>query len=962
MRNLLNPKWLLLLNTLPLVLLAGLCYGQFTVIQSLLPPASLVLWQQFALALAGLGLSTLTYALVQLRRGRPVEWVYSALALVAYTTFALLYIGHDSEIVPFAVPRWMVPTDLAIYVVTFIMPTLAHAMFALVVRLTPADRSHTAALNFALAFAAPAALYVLMWLPSTMLERFERSWEGPLLAVLLISCSFCFLFFLVRGAYILAMRRAEDAELHLLWKVLISLVLPMLGLLVNNGFLLGNMFGGSGSHDRGVFGNFNSPWFYALAVLNGLLLCLPDSPDRWRRLAVFLGRSVLFGYTFYFFIVFLPFLPLSILAVILIGAGFLMLAPLLLLVLHVHELAADLEFLTGFFARRWLRAGLVAGGLTLPLIITGQYLHNRWVLHEALDYRYTPDYTRRYHLDEQALARTLNVIKQHKERANDFSSSHVPYLSMYFNWLVLDNLTLSDDKITSLEQLFLGAAQEPEYEQPQWQRFAGNERPGNASGRPALTSLTTRSRYDARQQAWVSWLDLTVANTDARLSNGEYSTSLELPVGCWVGDYYLDINGRREPGVLAEKRTAAWVYAQILNENQNRDPGLLSYLDARHVSLRVFPVAGNVARTTGIQLLHKEPVRLTVDGRTVLLGDSSAQPLARPVATPDQAVVYVSAAAKKALPLVQRKPYYHFLLDASAGQGNGKAAYAARINRHFAQEAATAQARFTLVDAYATPVAPTEKWQEQLARHESTGGFYLDGALRQLLFKARQSSAATYPLIAVVTDSLHKAILGQNLAELSSAYPETDQFYVLGADDSLAVHSLRSNSRAGQMATSQPVLPVPVRAWPDVAHVRAYLPDDESADIVLNEQQVALPQPGAGTSRWQMGLLLHGYQQWQAFHPEATDEQRVPFVQASFRAGILTPFTAYLALENEAQKAALRRKQDEVLKANTALDLDESTEPAVTEVPIDGGASLLLAAGAALGIRRLRRRKRAGVS
>ena len=36
-------------------------------------------------------------------------------------------------------------------------------------------------------------------------------------------------------------------------------------------------------------------------------------------------------------------------------------------------------------------------------------------------------------------------------------------------------------------------------------------------------------------------------------------------------------------------------------------------------------------------------------------------------------------------------------------------------------------------------------------------------------------------------------------------------------------------------------------------------------------------------NRWLAGLLLRGYSQWQTFHPEATDRERVPFIQASFR-------------------------------------------------------------------------------
>ncbi|UOQ55532.1 MSEP-CTERM sorting domain-containing protein [Hymenobacter cellulosivorans] len=949
MRNLLNPKWLLLLNTLPLVLLAALCYAEFTVVHSLLPAPSVALWGWFGLVLAGLGLSTLGYALVQIQRSQPVGVAYCVLALAAHSAFIMFYLNLDTQILPRDVPRWMVPTDLLLYVGTFLMPTLAYAVFALVVRLTPTDPPPTVAINFLLAFVGPLAWYILLLVPFSALQGQSSAWLWEtVFPLILVSGVVGFLFFLVRGVYIMGLRRAEDAEFHFVWKLLVSLLLPLMGLLVNNGLFWGGL-SSSRSHEEGVFGNFNSPWFYILAVLNGVLLCMPDQSGRWTRLAVFLGRSVLLSYTFYFFVVFLPYLPLSILAILLIGLGFLMLTPLVLLVVHVRELSTDLDYLQRFFSRSWLRACLVAGALTLPLIITGSYLHNRWMLHQALAYRYTPDYSRRYDLDAAALANTLNIIKDHKERPFGFSMGRqVPYLSTLFNWLVLDNLTLSDDKIASLEQLFLGT--EPE---------AAEEfrNPGFTARttRPVLSGLTARTHYDAAQQAWVSWLDLQVNNTDSTETAGEYATTLTLPVGCFVSGYYLDMNGRREPGILSEKKAAAWVYAQIVNETQVKDPGLLAYDDQGRLNLRVYPVVRQAARTTGLQLLHKEPVVLTVDGRRITLGDSTARPLTATVLTPDKTVAYISAAAKQRLPLVRRTPYYHFLLDVSAAAGNQKAAYARRVASLRAQQGGTGPARFTLVDAYATPVRESAQWQNAVAQHESQGGFYLDGALRQLLFDTQQHPSNTYPIIVVVTDNLNKAILGPGLAELSSAYPESDQFFVLAADGSLEPHSLRQNMHVVRAAETMPAGPRLVRAWPTAARPQAYLPDNAAADIVLNRARVSVPAPGAAGSRWQTGLLLHGYQQWQAFHPEATNEQRVPFLRASFRTGIMTSFTAYLALENAAQKAALARKQEQVINANAALDLDESPADTTTNVPIDEEVWVLLAAGLLLAFWQLRR-------
>ncbi|HEX8425226.1 MSEP-CTERM sorting domain-containing protein [Hymenobacter sp.] len=968
MRNLLNSKWLLLLNTLPVIVLALLCYGEYSVIKSLLSAESQGLWQWFGLALAGLGLTTLGYGLWRIGQGRPLQAWYALLALSAYSAFLCYYVCYSNDLVPRNVPRWMVPTDLLVYVATFLMPTLAHALFVLVLRCTPESRPHRAGFSIALAFVVPVGWFLLVQLLLAFEWSGVGSWLGGAVSVVAaVVSTVSFLFFLVRGVYIIGLNQSDKpSRFALLWKGLIALVLPLVGLSVNNGLFFNN-FNGS---ETGIFGNFAGPWFYGLAVLNGLLLCLPNPAQKKLRLLLFLGRSILLGYTFYFFLVFLPYLPFSIFAVILIGTGFLMLTPLVLLVVHLRELAADYTELLVFFPKRGLQAGLVGAVLVLPLAITALNLHNRHVLHEALAYRYSPDYSRTYNLDEQALASTLAVVKQNKARNFDFLfGSQQPYLSAYFNWLVLDNLTLSDDKIAALEHLFAGPPKQPEGmnelatpvesedAEAQVLQVSRSASVRRGPARAALTNLTASSTYDARQQAWVSWVKLEVANTNLSQTSTEYATTLELPAGCWVGGYYLDIGNRREPGILAEKKAAAWVYQQILNENQNRDPGLLAYLDDSHINLRVFPVVDGEVRTTGIELLHKEPMTLTVDNRQVALGDSTTAPLlTAPVTTPGNEVVYVSAAAKNKLPVVQRKPYYHFLLDVSAGKVQRKSSYQQRVANYLNQNGTADNARFSLVNTYAKLLPAGANWGQELAAFPNAGGFYLGGAVRKILFDAHQHPASTYPVLVVVTDDVRQAVLDQDFSDLSCSYPESDRFYVLQQDGHLVAHSLRHNATEPLPDAPVPAAPVPVRVWPDAAHPRAYLPDNNAADVILNQAQMTPPETTDANNRWQTGLLLRGYGQWQALHPEATDEQRVPFVRASFRTGILTPFTSYLALENEAQKAALRRKQDQTLAGNAALDAGEEEESTpATGVPIDEEVWVLLAAGLCFGFWGLRR-------
>ncbi|MBF9221398.1 MSEP-CTERM sorting domain-containing protein [Hymenobacter ruricola] len=958
MPSLRSPQWIFLVNTAPVAAALLLCYGEYSVVHTLLPPVSVALWQKFGLAALLLGVGMAGYAGRQWVRQRPVGGWFCAVAALATSVLLCLLTWHGDGLLPFGVvPRWMVPTEPLLIGWTFLMPTLVHALLALVAKFTPDDRPQSALPNIAFAVLTPLGWIVAYQILSEIghLAGSSGAYDGPsrwetLTTVLFVGTAvlstLSFFFFLVRALFIMTGRREGFwVDTSLVWKLVITVGLPLLGLAVNNGLL----FGHNSLLGEGLFGDFSSPWFYALAMLNGALLCLPDSSRPPLRLAQLLGRSALFGYTFYFFIVFLPFLPLSIPAIILIGTGFLLLAPTLLFVVHVRQLGADLAALRGIYSQKVVVGTLAAGLAALPVAVTADYWHDRRVLHAALAQVYTPDYARPMRIDAAGLAGTLAVIRQNQNQyRHSLLGTHLPYLSSYFNWLVLDNLMLSEDKLSNLERIFVGS------------RRPIRETWAETPGRPAeLRDVHAESRYDARQQAWVSWVKLDVGNSELAGWNAEYRTTIQLPPGCWVSDYYLTIGQRQERGILAEKRAADWVFAQIVSEN--RDPGLLTYSGPNAIDLRVFPVTTTELRHTGIQLLHKEPCTLIIDGRTVALGDSTdVGPLVAPVATAGNGVVYLSALAKQALPLVQRRPYYHFLLDASAQSAGQQQALQQRVQAQLAQPLPHGgPARFSLVNAYTTPVPAGTDWAAQLNQARWEGGFYLGGAIRQVLFEAQEHPAPTYPVLVAVTDQIENAVLDADFADFSSAYPESDAFYVLGPDGQLVPHSLRRQSRQVMGAAPAAGVPVAVRAWPSAARPRAYLPDTNAAEVVLGQPQ-AVPTPTAAPNNpWLTGLLLRGYSQWQTFHPETTERERVPFIQASFRAGILTPFTSFLALENEAQKAALRRKQNETMNANAALDTQEKGDLRPTETPLDGGAALLLGAGVLLAVWQLRRLKTA---
>jgi hypothetical protein len=344
MRNLLNSKWLFVINTLPIVVLFVLFFGQFNIIKTLLDENCIRLWKIFALTLGILGLLNFVYAVYLTIRKRNVSAFYGIFALLCYIPFIYLYGFYLEKIMPFNIPQWMISGNLFLYVGTFLMPTLAYSVFVLIVHLTSETKEHKAWVNFLIAIAVPVLGYLFSQIGLSLWRVFDGNFGIHTILILIIVATLIFLFFLVRGIFIIATKKAADWQKYQwIWKIPVAILLPLLGLLVNGGFWQNN---------SGIFGDFSNYWFYILAAVNGILICLPNLENKIYRLFLFIGRSITFAYTLYFFLVFLPFLPLSIIAIIGIGTGFLMLAPLLLFVIHANELSKDFLFLKSSFSKK----------------------------------------------------------------------------------------------------------------------------------------------------------------------------------------------------------------------------------------------------------------------------------------------------------------------------------------------------------------------------------------------------------------------------------------------------------------------------------------------------------------------------------------------------------------------------------------------------------------------------------
>lgn len=921
MRNLLNPRWLLVVNTLPVIILFWLMSGDYQVIKSLLGESAPEYWQLFGYSLAGLTLANLIYTAILIWKKRDVQVVYAIIALVVHIVWMYFYADNMDRLIPTSVPAWMLSGQSYIYPFTFLMPTLIYFLVVLVVLLTSYPHKRKAWISFLIMIAIPASVYLFMAFLYPILGG-RNARMGYTLMVLAIVCTVAFLFFLCQCIYIIASKKAGAWKRYeILWKIPIAIFFPIMGLAVNNGTFL-DSFSNSGG---GFFGDFNSVWFYLLAVLNGIYVCLPPSKNPLSRSIIFYARCSTLPYTLYFFFVFLPFLPLSIAAILVFGAGFLMLTPLVLFMIHASALADDYRFLRRYHTARKLLSYSLIVFLIIPVAVSLSFLHDRKILNETLEYVYKPDYSKEYSLNKKAVLRMMDAVNAQKSNRDwNFRPGYMPYLSTYYNWLVLDNLTLSDEKVNNIRYIFSGEL--PRY----LDTMAHLEEAVTGNHGVKITDAVTTTRYDHLKKAFVSTVDLEITNQNQR-SSQEYATAFELPDGCWISDYYLYVGDRKEPGILAEKKSAMWIYSQIFNEN--RDPGLLHYQDGNRIVFRVFPFTSGEVRRTGIEFLHKEPFTLKLDSLVLQLDNNEQTSGEYPevITVMDGAVIYVPASVKEALPEIIRDSYFHFILDASVHAPESADTYIAQVKAFLRDYPEFAQdARITVAGTYAETFSVTGKWQSAYRKQEKiTQGFYADRAIKTALMDA--SDSAKRPLILILTEEIRSGVLEPNYSDFRFLYPDIEKIYTVNSEGRMLPHSLMRNT-AVALSDSVNIFEFnSARVYTAPDGKGYYLRNDNNPDIIVNRPVYELPVTGKTDKDWNTALAMQGQWLTQLMHPETTDKGWLNLLQSSFRSHIMTPVTSFIVVENEAQRAALERKQKHVMDGNKSLDTEDEimrmTEP-----------------------------------
>ncbi|MDU1892442.1 MAG: MSEP-CTERM sorting domain-containing protein [Dysgonomonas sp.] len=916
MKKLLNPKWLFLINTLPLIIFFVLEWNEYKVVKSFLSEDILSIWQKFFIALSMLLIGNVVYAIYQLINKRRIDLIYCIVSFVVHLIFVYVYYEYQDKMCGFDVPNWIVSSDRFLYGGTFVIPTLLYLLFLLVIRITPLNKEEKAWKSFVCALAIPIMFYMLGVMISPLWNGSGS--EHPFFIMMIIGIVI-FLFFIFRFIYVLMSRKNTYSESSLFWLIPVSLLFPLTGLVLNY------------SMDN-IFGDFSDAYFYCWTVINSIFLCLPSNENYKYRLFLFVGRSVTFVYTLYFFFVMIPYLPLSLFAIIIFGAGLLMLTPIVLLMIHVKELNKDFRFLAKKYKKVYLYMMFIVSLTVIPLFVTFSYISDKKMFHKTLEYLYSPDYTKEYKLSSRSVLKTLNVIDSKTHRS--FFSSNInttPYLSRYYKWLVLDNMSVSTEKKKMIKNLFEGS----KIYSSSRNRAQDVERKVDIR----ISDIKHTSKYDTAKKAWVSWIDISIENGDTPLWNAEYITQFDLPVGCWISDYYLYVGDVKEMGILAEKRAATWVFNSI--RNVNRDPGLLRYLSGNRIEFKVFPFQKYETRYTGIEFTHKEPVQIEIDGHILNLGDTQVQ-LNSNKSVDKEGVMYLSAEDKEKLPTVKRTPYYHFIVDTSGNKSefemggrifdnpndeNYANDYIVEINNLLDKNLIDRKdARISYTNTYVKTSALGSDWEKTLKEQSFEGGFFLDRAVKKVMFDSYSKSEDKYPVIVIVSYNIEKAILLDGFGDLLFTMPETNLFYSL-SDRVLRGHHWLSGLKVVQDDIKYVDQPT-VKAWPSLSNPQVYLPDDSQPSVFLNTKDKTLNNfsDGIEVGSWNTGLMLQGQWMLQSLYPETADNEWLNLVKNSFKSKIMTPLTSYIVVETQSQKIMLKRKQEEALSGNRVLDLNDETQ------------------------------------
>ncbi|MEO6006033.1 MAG: MSEP-CTERM sorting domain-containing protein [Opitutus sp.] len=936
-----KPAAYLWLWLLPTAVLLALNLQGYSIISGNMDPSQRHLGLMLGLCglancLVGSGLYVMRKWIVPTTSGAGWWGLPAVLVQAAYLWFA---VSEVDKILPRSVEVWIYPSQ------RFLFNQFAFAMLPLflgILQMAGATRQRDSlkaiGVSAGMAIGAPVGLYAVAL--SLRYFRNPGALSFIVLAILVVTLGVVMFVGIIRGLMLILrlLQRWREVALRIA-VIVIGLVLPLGGLYLNRSLPFPE--------------DFQAWEVYALTVINAAILVLASWMQGVRPRLSFNLLCATLPFALYFFVVFLPYTPLSIIAVIVLGAGLLVLAPTFLFTLHLHLLQRARSALPAG-ERSSARTVVVGIGcfLALPLFFTGRALADKLALTSALDFVMSPSVqtdNSRYVGNMTNLSRAL---ASHRSLKNGI---YYPFLSDYYSWLVFDQLVLPDPTLARLEQRFFGST------------GASTATDPLRSGTGSLlrrTSLRDRMRLPRAaplaRTAYVSDLHVRSAPNDSSplvtltltLCNSgsapaEYETRLPLPPGVFVRGFRLEVDGRLVPGRIFEKKTARWVY-EMIRDSERRDPGLLFFAKQGELNLQVFPI--DAAKPTRVEIDFCIPENVDVQGAPVAAKNPGAVlawlgDIQRPQFAASTEGGYFSGAAAviATLPAVERESYLHVIVDRSAKNGfTGDLTEALQtVAKRFpsARQVRLTLANYDVIDVTRS-LMPISEWVRRPAVDldrllSKAGGLALDvavaHALRQHrdldLDRPRTNDLPFRPRIVVLSHHAAPGELSLPVAETWFDLCPSLELEEIGEDKSHVTHHLAAGARSPLVRLGDSMRPLSSSSAvtfksADVAERIQYWVSEEKRWKDLP----AVARPDA-SSEWSRATSLVMQQQAHARDPGSFRGHLGSLVKASRDSGILLPATSYIVVENAAQWRVLENSEQQKLGENAALEFKEAPAP-----------------------------------
>ena len=848
------------------------------------------------------------------------------IALVAHAGYMFLFLGTINDVIPNTIQPWILSEgNVGRWNITLFMPGAFIALYALTkVFFSRQDNIKSRLITYGLIIAIPLLWYLFASLMQpTFLGQYNIViWiiVGTVLVILFLGAIINTVDNLIQKDF-----TNNLIEKHYVAVLILGIAAPLAGLYLNRTIPFPV--------------DFQSTGVYLLTILNGVILLLKPGDTRYLSIKYFL-RCASFPFIIYFFLVFLPFLPLSLFAIIIMGAGFLMLAPLVLGLFQFRVTFHEYMIVKNKSGKKTALAITLSGLVVLPTCFIVDAAIDKQSLNNTISYFYSHDFDGPVLSDSQ-IKRSTRALIQLRDRKADIQ---LPYISAFYNTVVFGDMVLPNSKISQIYQ-WLTNEEMPEYKHDILGRGTANRRAGWFP-RANLLKPETNVTIDNLEQIAATTNKTTVRLTLQNHTSTTHSLfidQLHIPEGVFVTGLRLKIGSDWVDGRVFDKKTALWVFQKITEVR--RDPAIIYYKSPTTLELRVYPFPANGIREVELGFQYHSEIDATVKigGQAVDLNPRQN--------TPSIVTVNGKKRINSSLPdfSFQREPYLHVILDFSTGSKLSNNEYVNNIttisNELGIDQVKIVAANLSSSDSDTDKLINAENRDALESRIKAMqlperGGLWVQQALANEILRVNQQlTMATFtrtPVFVIIQGE--KTIIDEDIDvnNWSWLIPDMTTWYAY-QKGKLSGYSFYSGKKIQDPNGHTPILVVAlkqdntIKIFPaNTSSICDFYSDRELLRYSPFSNRFETVPIVADTSEQPSNWATYAdyWNKWKTVNtqPFAVEAQREHFLQMSRSNNLLLPSTALIVVESASQWKILERKEEQSINNHSALNFEEEQQ------------------------------------